>query len=170
MSKRNITIGLSFLIVIIIAIIINNFYLFNPLNYPKGNLELYGYKWYDFKKPIDVQCLSWYDGERLIYVPQKNNASEARYIIIEFANFKHLEDYTYEQYFDDLPTEQGKEYRIDLRLSNIREDGFAIGHILLPISFYENDNKAQVGGANFFEMPSEFKEHIIETYKDKLEY
>lgn len=71
MSKRNITIGLSFLIVIIIAIIINNFYLFNPLNYPKGNLELYGYKWYDFKKPIDVQCLSWYDGERLIYVPQK---------------------------------------------------------------------------------------------------
>ncbi|WP_105616371.1 hypothetical protein [Vallitalea okinawensis] len=169
MKKRNLFIGLTISLMILTIIIMKYLYIFTPFDYPKGNLEMYGYKWYDFKKPIDVECLSWYRDEQVIYVPQMNNDKETKYILNEFASLSHLENYTYEQYIADLPNDRGKEYRVNLRLVRHRDEGYAVGSILLPFSFFENDNKANIDGANFFIITQDFKEHIIRTYSNEFD-
>lgn len=155
--------------IIVLTVLINQFYLYNPFNFPKGNLKIWGYSWYDFRNPIDIECLSWFNGDRAIYIPKQDSKDEARYIINSFANLKELGEYLYEDYIKSLPDYTGKNYSIFVRLSDKKDKkGLPLGNILLPFSFYENHNIVEIDGAYFFVLTEDLKEHIKKTYTEEL--
>jgi hypothetical protein len=151
----------------IISVCIGSLYLYNPLNYPKGNLEDFSRVWTDFKKPIDIEAISWNKGEETIYSPIIGDNRSARFVTGGFAGFKKIEGPDYKNYISQLPKDQGPEYTVIIRQVESRTDKFANGEILLQFSFYENSNIAQIDGVHFYSMPDSFKEKLIDMFRAK---
>lgn len=165
MNKNIKIFSISFVAILAIATAyIHSTYLYNPINYPNGNL--YPIKWNQFKYPLDIECLSWSEkGNKVLYEPSQGDVTEVKYILEGFAKMETVEDYNNDKYYAHLPEIRGKEYTVLVRQVKNRDVKRKVnGNILLQLKFFENDNIAVINGVRFYKIPDEYKKHIIEKY------
>ncbi|MDW0117212.1 hypothetical protein QTL97_09705 [Sporosarcina thermotolerans] len=148
MKRLGIIIGVAVGLVIIL-VIVNQKFMFNPILF-RSNAITYN-NWSDYTYPSKIEYLYWDDKNGWNIGNESSNNKEIKNI------FRVLKD----------GLENAKVARNEFNNSAIKREMKLIirrsdGLILLQFDYYEGGNMADLGNDNFIELPSSFKSILLE--------
>ncbi len=119
--------------------------------------------WFEYNKPIEIEIVTWSEeGEHVSYNPITDNKT-TKNILKKLDNSGVIEDYTKNDYIDNLPLKRGTEVQLAVRKTN--EKGNRQGEILIHFSFCEFHNIAEIEN-EYYHLDQEFKNYIFKTLEN----
>jgi hypothetical protein len=156
MNIRNIKQSCIFafvVIALIVGIVLNSIFLFNPLTFRKDDIT--PYDWQDYRKPIEVVYYYWDTivGWKEVSIVQ--GGKEAKFIVSELKKTNEIVHYL-KDYL--LPLEKrGKECKVVIR----RVLGQSKYQNMLDFNYFENGDISDFSNSNYIELTKELKTLLL---------
>ncbi|MFN7252909.1 MAG: hypothetical protein ACK4M9_19375 [Anaerobacillus sp.] len=139
----------SIVAVVVLVVILNQKFMFNPLSFSSDEVT---YKdWSNYTYPAKIEYLYWDNKNGWTIGSESSNKKELKFI---FSAMKE----SLEQ--GKIPQEEFHNSVIerDMKLIIRRSDGL----ILFQFDYYEGGNIANIGNGNFIKLPSDLKDMLLE--------
>jgi hypothetical protein len=135
-------------ILVIILVIVNQKFIFNPLLFRSN--EVTYYDWSSYTYPAKIEYLYWDDKNGWTIGKESSNKKEIRYIFSELKDSLEQGKLTQNDYNNSAI---GKEMQLIIRRSD--------GRILLLFYYYEDGNIADLSNGNFIKISPDLKSKLL---------
>lgn len=140
-------------VALIVGIILNSIFLFNPLTFRKDDIT--PFDWHDYRKPIEVVYYYWDTNEGWKETNIVKDGKEARFIVSELKKVNEIEYYLKDFL---IPFEKrGRECKVIIRrvLAKSKYQN------MLQFNYFENGDISDFSGSNYIKLTKELKTLLL---------